>query len=52
MKEINRAYKLYTEIRKWYSQLSEEEKKVYRRHNPLLISIIEFLIKLVEGDSG
>ena len=46
---IKRAYKLYREIRDWYFTLSEKEKEEYRRHNPLLISTVELLIKLVEG---
>jgi len=49
MKKLRRAYRIYTEIRNWYLQLSEEEKKAYRKHNPLLISTIESLIRLIEG---
>jgi len=47
--KVKKALQLYTEIRNWYSGLSEEEKEEYRKHNPLLISTVELLIKLVEG---
>jgi len=47
--KVKKAYQLYTEIRNWYSRLSEEEKVQYRKYNPLLISTVELLIKLVEG---
>ena len=47
--KVKKAYQLYKELRDWYSGLSEEEKEEYRKHNPLLISTIELLIKLVEG---
>jgi len=47
--KLKRAYKLYKEIRNWYLGLSEEEKETYRKYNPMLISVIEFLIELVEG---
>jgi len=39
----------YERIKTWYSQLSGEEKKQLRKRNPLLISTIELLVKLVEG---
>jgi len=48
MSKLSKAYKLYTEIRDCYSGLSEEEKTVLSKHNPILISTVEFLIKLVE----
>jgi len=47
--KVKKAYQLYTEIRKWYFGLSEKEREEYRKHNPLLISTVELLIKLVEG---
>ena len=48
MSKLSIAYKLYTEIRDCYSGLSEEEKTVLSKHNPILISTVEFLIRLVE----
>ena len=47
--KVKKAYQLYTEIKKWYSGLSEKEKEEYKERNPLLISTVELLIKLVEG---
>jgi len=39
----------YERIKTWYSQLSGEEKKELRKRNPTLITMVELLIKLVEG---
>ena len=49
MNKLERAYTHYKEIKKWYFGLSEEEKKQYRKHNPILITTVELLIKLIEG---